>query len=186
MNRTARGYTLLKTFPKVRQLNAGGMELLTLFSIAYAQNGCEDETFLRNGGTGICPHVHERQVSYAFGVDSRRTVRGFRTHPQWADDHAWTYGYAFSYPSLQQLEMGVVKRFNPENVRAIYRTKDNANSPQYRQINSNLIFKPSFISTRRNSRACSWKYRGNPVFPAGMDKPPQLDSGPDYLYLCHS
>jgi len=93
MNKIAGDNTLLKTFSKVRQLIAWGMGLLTFFSTVYAQTGSKYEPVRYIGGVSIDPHVHEVRLRYAIGVESRQTMRANRTHPEWADDHGWTYSH---------------------------------------------------------------------------------------------
>lgn len=63
---------------------------------AFAQTGSVNEPVRYIGGVSIDPHVHEGRLRYAIGVENRQTFRANRTHPEWSDDHGWTYNHASS------------------------------------------------------------------------------------------
>ena len=62
--------------------------------ISIAQTGSTYEPIRYIGGVTIDPDVHEGRLRYAIGTESHQTMRVNRTHPEWADDHGWTYNHA--------------------------------------------------------------------------------------------
>jgi hypothetical protein len=60
----------------------------------FSQTGTISEPVRYVGGVSIDPTVHEGRLRYAIGVESRQTVRANRTHPEWSEDHGWTYNHA--------------------------------------------------------------------------------------------
>ncbi len=60
----------------------------------FSQTGSINEPVRYVGGISVDPSVHEGRLRYAIGVESYQTVRVNRTHPEWSDDHGWTYNHA--------------------------------------------------------------------------------------------
>jgi hypothetical protein len=61
---------------------------------SVAQTGSVNEPVRYIGGVSIDPNVHEGRLRYAIGTESRQTMRANRTHPEFSDDHGWTYNHA--------------------------------------------------------------------------------------------
>jgi hypothetical protein len=59
-----------------------------------AQTGSVSEPIRYIGGESVDPSVHEGRLRYAIGTESRQTMRANRTHPEFSDDHGWTYNHA--------------------------------------------------------------------------------------------
>lgn len=67
---------------------------ITLTINGLSQTGSINEPVRYIGGISVDPCVHEGGLRYAIGVESHQTMRVNRTHPEWSDDHGWTYNHA--------------------------------------------------------------------------------------------
>ncbi len=68
--------------------------ILTWISLpGRCQTGSINEPIRYVGGVAIDPNLHEGRLRYAIGTESRQTMRANRTHPEFSDDHGWTYNH---------------------------------------------------------------------------------------------
>lgn len=74
--------------------------LLLFLAIAFlpvfasAQTGSIHEPVRYIGGVSIDLNTHEAGLRPAIGTHGHQVVRVNRTHPEWADNHGWTYNHA--------------------------------------------------------------------------------------------
>ncbi len=77
----------------VLTLILAGVGLLSLPAV-YGQTGSENEPVRYVGGVTIDPRPHDGRLRPAIGVHNHQVMRANRTHPEWSDEHGWTYNHA--------------------------------------------------------------------------------------------